>query len=57
VETLRKIRKELLNNLNKERKNKDNGPLYLELMTNKVAMDYAAFLNNNDHNPKFWENL
>lgn len=54
---MRVVRRDLLENLNKVRREKRLGHLYVDLMTNQVAMDYAAFLNGNAHDMNFFKTL
>jgi hypothetical protein len=51
------VRRDLLKNLNKVRKEKELGHLYVDLMTNSIAMDYAAYLNGNQHDENFFNSL
>ncbi len=52
---MRKIRRDLLDNLNRERRDRGLNPFYLELMTDKIADYYAQFLLTNSHDQKVWE--
>jgi hypothetical protein len=54
---MRIVRRDLMENLNKVRREKRLGHLYVDLMTNQVAMDYAAFLNGNAHDMNFFKTL
>lgn len=49
-DTLRKIRIDLLENLNIERKMKGMVPFAIDLTTNNIAQYYSEYLINNDHN-------
>lgn len=54
---MRIIRRDLLENLNKVRKEKKVGQLYVDLMTNNIATSYAEFLNGNVHDMNFFRTL
>ncbi|EGR31482.1 hypothetical protein IMG5_108430 [Ichthyophthirius multifiliis] len=54
---LRKVKRELLQHLNQERKVKTLNQLYIDLTTNIIAHDYSQFLLNNDHSNDFFESL
>lgn len=54
-DTLRKIRIDLLENLNSERKQKGMPTFYIDLTTNNIAQYYSEYLINNDHNQDFYE--
>jgi len=54
---MRIVRRDLLDNLNRVRREKKLGMLYVDLMTNAVAMDYASYLNGNQHDMNFFKTL
>ncbi|EAR85013.1 hypothetical protein TTHERM_00529650 (macronuclear) [Tetrahymena thermophila SB210] len=55
-ETLRKIRRDLLDNINLERRHRDLQPVYIDLTTNNISQYYSEYLVNNEHNQDFYEN-
>jgi hypothetical protein len=56
-DSMRVIRRDLLENLNKVRREKKLGMLYIDLMTNNIANEYALYLNQNAHNLEFFKSL
>lgn len=48
---IKSIRKMLLDNLNRERIQKDLCPFYIDVMTNDIAQEYSLFLKGNPHEP------
>jgi hypothetical protein len=52
---MRIVRRDLMENLNRVRREKKLGHLYIDLMTNQIAHDYAQYLNLNTHDTGFYK--
>lgn len=56
-ETFRKVKRDLLENLNRQRRERKLSPFYLEIMPIVVAERYASFLLDTDHDQNEFRRL
>ena len=56
-ETISKIRKRILDTINRRRVPRGFLKLFIDIISNQIATEYSLFLMNNNHDQQFYEDL
>lgn len=56
-EIIAKIRKKILDNINRHRFSKEMGKFFIDIISNQIATEYSLFLMSNEHDMSIFEAL